>query len=252
MVPVDRIQVNPYQPRRQISAKELSQLVESIHNHGVIQPIVVSPVERGYQLIAGERRFRAARMAGLTRIPAVVRRADGETSAVLALVENLHRQSLSYWDEAEGFLRLHTEFHWTQSQIAETMGLSQSAVANKLRLLQLDRDIRRRIQEAGLTERHARVLLSLQADQERRTLLTLMIDNKWTVRQAEEWIAHRARGRNSHPATKAVVKDFRIVYNAFKKTLSAVEEAGMAVEMTQHEDSTGWEIRVRIPKNREG
>lgn len=251
MVPVDRIQVNPYQPRRHIGAEELRQLVQSIQHHGMIQPVVVIPVDRGYQLIAGERRYRAAKMAGMGRIPAIVRLADRETSAVLALVENLHRQSLSYWDEAEGFLRLHTEFQWTQHQIAETMGLSQSAVANKLRLLQLDSDTRRRIQEAGLSERHARLLLSLEGS-ERRELLALMTEHKWTVRQAEEWVASRDRRTVAPRPAKAVVKDFRIVYNAFKKTLNAVEDAGMAVEMTQHEDPQFWEIRVRIPKHQEG
>lgn len=253
MIPVNRIHVNPYQPRHNISSQELKRLVESLQHHGMLQPVVVSPIERGYQLIAGERRLRAARMAGFSRIPAVVRHADAEDSAILALVENLHRQSLSYWDEAEGFLRLHTEFHLTQSQIAEQMGISQSAVANKLRILHLESDIRRQIQEAGLSERHARLLLSVSSPHTRRELLALMVAEKWTVRQAEEWIQNQAQERPmARRLPKTVVKDFRIVYNAFRKTLDAVEDIGMAVEMTHSEEPQYWEIRVRIPKNQEG
>lgn len=253
MIPIDRIHVNPYQPRRRITSQELHQLAESIQHHGMLQPIVVCPIERGYQLIAGERRYRAARLAGLVRVPAIVRSADAEDSAVLALVENLHRQSLSYWDEAEGFLRLYTEFHLTQSQIAEQMGISQSAVANKLRILHLDSDLRRMIQEAGLSERHARIVLTVPSASERRELVKLMIEEHWTIRQAEAWIKARTEERTvTRRLPKTVVKDFRIVYNAFKKTLNAVEHTGMAVEMTHTEEPHYWEIRVRIPKNQEG
>ena len=250
MIPLDRIHVNPYQPRRQISAPELQRLVDSIRVHGILQPLIVCPVTRGYQLIAGERRFRAARLAGMTVIPAVVRPASAEDSAILALVENLHRQSLSYWDEAEGFLRLYQEFHLTQSEIAEEMGVSQSAVANKLRILNLEADLRRKIQEAGLSERHARLLLTLPQGRARRELLEQMIEQHMTIREAEQWMAQR--GAKTLDVPKTIVKDFRIVYNAFKKTLQAVENTGMAVEMTQTEHPQYWEIRVRIPKKQEG
>lgn len=252
MIPIERIVVNPYQPRKYISGLELKQLADSIRRHGLLQPIVVSPVQRGFQLIAGERRYRAAKMAGLSMVPAVVRKVQAEDGAVLALVENLHRQSLSYWDEAEGFLRLHTEFHLTQSQIAEQMGMSQSAVANKLRILHLESDIRRQIQEAGLSERHARLLLTLPTAKRRRELLQIMVEEKLTIRQAEEWVRNRSSSTGAGRLPKTVVKDFRIVYNAFKKTLDTVGTAGMAAEMTHVESDQYWEIRVRIPKNQEG
>ena len=168
MIPIERIAVNPSLPRRRITAQELRPLADSIRVHGLLQPIVVSPIQRGFQLVAGERRYRAAKLAGLARVPAVVRRVQAAGSAVLALVENLHRQSLSHWDAAEGFLRLDTEFHWTQSRIAGQMGVSQSAVANKLRILHLESDIRRQIQDAGLSERHARLLLTLPTAKRRR------------------------------------------------------------------------------------
>ncbi len=252
MIPLERIMVNPYQPRKRISGQELKQLADSIRRHGLLQPIVVSPIQRGFQFIAGERRYRAAKMAGLSMVPAVVRTAQAEDSAVLAMVENIHRQSLSYWDEAEGFLRLHTEFHWTQSQIAEQMGISQSAVANKLRVLHLESDIRRQIQQSGLSERHARLLLTLPTATLRRELLRVMIAEKLTIRQAEEWVKNRSSDSGARRLPKTVVKDFRIVYNAFKKTLDTVETAGMAAEMTHVESDHYWEIRVRIPKSQEG
>lgn len=252
MIPIERIAVNPYQPRRRITAQELRPLADSIRVHGLLQPIVVSPIQRGFQLVAGERRYRAAKLAGLARVPAVVRRVQAAGSAVLALVENLHRQSLSYWDAAEGFLRLDTEFHWTQSRIAGQMGVSQSAVANKLRILHLESDIRRQIQDAGLSERHARLLLTLPTAKRRRELLRMMIEDKLTIRQAEEWAKSRSSDTGARRLPKTVVKDFRIVYNAFKETLDTVGTAGMAAEMTHVESDDYWEIRVRIPKNQEG
>ncbi|MCY0899666.1 MAG: ParB/RepB/Spo0J family partition protein [Firmicutes bacterium] len=249
MVPIDRIRINPYQPRQRIREEELKRLARSIEIHGVIQPVVVTPVERGYQLVAGERRLRAALLVGLQEIPAVIRSADAKESALVALVENLQRQNLSYWDEAEGFLRLCTEFHLTQADIAEQMGISQSAVANKLRILHLESDIRRQLEEHGLSERHARLLLSLDSVEERRRLVAAMIQERLTVREAEEWIRRQRRDARQ---VKRVVKDFRIVYNAFEKTLRAVREAGVAAEMVHHEDEDVWEIRVRIAKYREG
>lgn len=249
-IPIDRIEMNPFQPRHGIDEDNLQLLANSIREHGLLQPVVVRRLDRGYQLIAGERRFRAARLAGLDVLPALIRRADSQDSAVLALIENLHRQSLSYWDEAEGFLRLHTEFHLTQAEIARQMGMSQGAVANKLRLLQLEADVTRKIQQHGLSERHARLLLSVPSSEGRRALVDAMIEHKLTVRQAEEWMRQEDV---SSPAkrvrrAKAAVKDFRIVYNAFERSVQAVQEAGMKVEMTHSEQDDCWEIRVRIAK----
>ncbi|MCY0878126.1 MAG: ParB/RepB/Spo0J family partition protein [Firmicutes bacterium] len=249
MVPIDRIALNPSQPRRRVREEDLRRLARSIEMHGMIHPLVVTPVERGYQLVAGERRLKAAQLAGLREVPAIIRPVSRGQSAVMALVENLQRQNLSYWDEAEGFLRLCTEFHLTQAEIAEQMGMSQSAVANKLRILQLEADIRQQLEEHGLSERHARVLLSLQNAEERRRLVAAMIQERLTVREAEEWIRRRRRDARQ---IKQVVKDLRIVYNAFEKTFQAVRDAGVAAEMVHHEDENVWEIRVRIAKYQEG
>lgn len=252
------ISVNPYQPRRRIQSEDLVALAESIRVHGIIQPVIVRPLARGYQLVAGERRLKAARLVGLERVPALVRSTSPEDSAVLALVENLQRKDLSYWDEAEGFFRLHHEFGQTQTQIALKMGLGQSTVANRMRILNLEPEIRQTIEDAGLSERHARVLLTLPRADDRRALVGLMVERDLTIREAEAWVAKRRDRDTAKPLSsskrsrRTVVKDFRIVYNAFKKTLATVEDAGMTVEMSHLEDHECWEIRVRIPKNQEG
>lgn len=258
-VPMDRISVSPCQPRRRINPEQLEWLADSIREHGILQPLIVRPLTRGYQLLAGERRLRAARLAGLGEVPVIVRDVDGETAALIALVENLQREDLSYWDEAEGYFRLQQEFRLSQTEIARRMGLSQGTVANKMRLLNLEGEVRALIEEAGLSEHHARIVLRVHHVGDRKLFCQRMIQESWTVRQAEEWVrAYLNHGsRQEKPSSPAkshrtVVKDFRIVYNAFKQTVRAVEKSGMDIEMSHVEDASFWEIRVRIPKNQEG
>ncbi|NMP20924.1 ParB/RepB/Spo0J family partition protein [Sulfobacillus harzensis] len=178
------VEANPFQPRRVFREEDLAELTASIRIHGVIQPILVRPVDGHYQLIAGERRVRAARAAGLRTIPAVVKEFSDREAVELALVENLQRSDLNPMEESLAYNRLIDEFGWTQEEIGARVGKSRSHVANYLRLLNLEEEIQRLISEQALTVAHAKVLLSV-ADGRRRELARRSAEEGWTVKQLE-------------------------------------------------------------------
>ena len=161
-LPVDAIAPNPYQPRQPFAREELDELAQSIRALGVLQPLTVRKGEGGWELVAGERRLRAARLAGLDRVPCLSVRVDGQTTSLLALVENVQRTDLDFWEEALALRRLLDTFHLSQEEAARRVGKSQSAVANKLRLLRLPPEVLARLRAGGFTERHARALLKLE------------------------------------------------------------------------------------------
>lgn len=178
------IGVNPFQPRKVFREEDLAELTQSIEVHGVIQPILVRPVDGGYQLIAGERRVRAARAVGLRTIPAVVRSLSDRESVELALVENLQRSDLNPMEESLAYNRLIDDFGWTQEEIGARVGKSRSHIANYLRLLHLEEDIQQLISEQSLTVAHAKVLLSV-TDERRQDLAQRCASEGWTVKQLE-------------------------------------------------------------------
>ena len=161
-VPVEEIVPGPLQPRQRISLEGLEELRDSIAQHGVLQPLTVRQKGERFELIAGERRLRAARMAGLQEVPCIVMDVDMEDSGVIALIENIQRRDLDFIEEAEGIRQLVRLFGLSQEQVARRLGKSQSAVANKLRLLRLPRDVLERLRDVGMGERHARALLRLE------------------------------------------------------------------------------------------
>ena len=183
--PVDRLSPNPFQPRRSFTQESLEELAESIRRHGVLQPVVVRPSGDGYQLIAGERRWRAAQIAGLRRIPAVVRELDD--------TENLQREDLNPIEEASAYRRLMDEFSMTQEQLSSAIGRSRPAIANAVRLLNLPADIQRAIEERRLSEGHARCLLAIPDQSDQLKAAAVIIANGLNVRQAEELVKGTAR-----------------------------------------------------------
>lgn len=189
-IPVEKIKANDYQPRKTFNEAALNKLVNSINKNGLAQPIIVRPCESGnYELIAGERRFRACRLAGYKAIPAIVKDVSNLESLQLALVENLDREDLNPLEEAEGYQRLIAEFNYTHSTIAELFGKSRSAVTNILRLISLPEDVKLAVEQNLIAEGHARALLGLDNKDRMSELLAQIIDNGWSVREVEQKVA---------------------------------------------------------------
>ncbi len=201
MIPVDSISPNPLQPRRRFNEESLEELAESMKEHGLVQPIIVRPAGTGYEILVGERRWRAAQIAGATAIPAVIRDAETSECLQIALVENLHRDDLNGIEEATAFRQLMEDFGLSQDEISQKVGKSRSAVANALRLLQLPVEVQAAVVAEEITPGHARALLALQGDPYQAILLQRIIEEDLSVRQAEE-IARRRLGGAEEPARK--------------------------------------------------
>jgi ParB family chromosome partitioning protein len=205
-IPIDRIRPNPRQPRQMMDQGQLEELAASIREHGVLQPILVTETLDGYQLVAGERRFRASRLAGLERIPAVVRQLADRDQLELALVENLQRADLGPMEEAHAFQALVDEFELTHDTIAQRLGRSKSAITNTLRLLDLDPEVQSAIADGRLTAGHARAIGGLPVSQQAHVARTV-IDQGFSVRQAEELVRRLREPREARPAAPRRVPD---------------------------------------------
>jgi len=187
-IEINVIETNPFQPRKEFSDEKLAELAESIRIHGIIQPLIVREVGNRYQLIAGERRFRAAKLVGLTRVPVVVREMTDQVMMEVALVENIQRENLNPMEEAEAYQRLMNEFQLTQDEIAKRVGKSRSAIANFLRLLNLPREIQSELLNGTLTMGHARALLGLKSETEQNQILEKIQTENLSVRETEELV----------------------------------------------------------------
>ncbi len=195
-IAIASIEMNPRQPRRHFDHGQMDDLIVSIKAHGILQPVLVSKKADGkYQLIAGERRLRAATMAGLLQVPAVVRETSDQERLELALIENIQRQDLSPLEEAQAYEELHRSFHLTQDEIAKKVGKSRSQVSNTIRLLQLPEQMQQALLEGRLSASNARTLLALEVDHEREKLFEAMIAGRYTVREAEEQVGAKGRAR---------------------------------------------------------
>ena len=184
-IPIDEIIPNRFQPRLQFDDRGLEELASSIKQHGIIQPLVLRRVEDKYEIIAGERRYKAAQLAGLTKVPAVIANIDDNKSAEVAIVENVQRKDLSAIEEARSYKNLLDKGYLTQAELAKKMGLSQSAIANKLRLLNLDEEVQKALMNNQISERHARSLLVLPSHEEQRKWLKRIINERMTVRDLD-------------------------------------------------------------------
>ena len=251
-IPIHKITPNPHQPRRIFDRTALEELADSIGRYGVITPLTVRKVGEGYMLIAGERRLRASKLAGLTNVPCYILDADDRRSAELALVENLQRKDLDPFEEAEGLLRLTREFGLTQQQAAEQIGKTQAAVANKLRLLKLWPDTVAVIREHHLTERHGRALLALEEEGEQVAAARYIAAQGLNVAQTEVYIEHLKHRMVSVEKPKAVrqgfIKDVRFFINSVTRAVDSVRSAGLDASCTQTTEGDNLLLTIVIPK----
>lgn len=247
---VAKILPNPSQPRKTFSEDELKGLAQSIAENGLLQPITVRKDGGSYYLIAGERRLRACRLAGLQDIPAIISPCDNEDSAVLALLENLQRKDLQMFEQANAILNLLREWHITQDEAAKRLGISQSYLANKLRLLRLTPEEQTEIIANGLTERHARALLRIENTAQRRQILETVINKKLNVSQTEELTASvlTPKQENRKPKRCFIPKDIRLFINTIDHAVDVMKTAGIEAKSERRETDEYIECTVRIPK----
>ncbi|MBU5676302.1 nucleoid occlusion protein [Alkaliphilus sp. MSJ-5] len=252
---VDKVIPNPYQPRRTFSQVGLEELSASIKAYGILQPISVRKIgEDKYELIAGERRLRAARLAELKTIPAIINNNYTDTdSAVLAIIENLQREDLNFIEEAEGYANLIEDHGFTQQELAERVGKNQSTIANKLRILRLGQNIKKRLLERGLTERHARALLKLPDDDLRENALDKVIKDDLNVKKTEQLIKTMLESIGKEKEVKPNQKirsfmNYRIYLNTLKQAYDVIKEKQENAEFQQVDKGEYIEVTVKIPK----
>lgn len=250
LLPHEIILPNPHQPRVRFDYNELEGLAVSIRTNGILQPINVRKNSDGsYELISGERRLRAARMVGMSKIPCIVMDVSDEQSALFAIIENVQRQNLDFFEEAVAIERLMTEHGLTQEEISKKLGKAQSTLSNKLRLLRLPETLRDKISCAGLTERHARALLVLPDNITRGRVLDIIIERHLTVSESERLIndVQRRKKSKNRPQMRAY-KDMRIFLNTLNHAVDAIRKAGIEADTAKSETDEYFEYVIRISK----
>lgn len=252
-IPIENIVPNPYQPRKVFSQSALEELSNSIKVYGILQPITVRVKDDKYELIAGERRFRAAKLAQLKSVPAIINNMSDESSAVLALLENLQREDLNFIEEAMGYENLIKEHEFTQQQLAEKLGKNQSTIANKLRILRLPSEIKIKLVENDLTERHARALLKLPNEELMKDIVDKVIKNELTVKKTEKLIKDilDELQADQEPEKKQNIKGtmgIRIYLNTMKQAFDAIIGTGIEAKYNEVDKGDYMEVVVKIPK----
>ena len=238
-VDVNKIEPNPYQPRREFD--DIDGLAQSIKQNGILQPLTVRRTENGFQLVAGERRLRAAKMLGLESVPCIPMTITERNSAMLALIENIQRRDLSFFDEAEAIAKLIDFYGMTQEDAAISLGKSQPSIANKLRLLKLDKEVQQKISEYGLTERHARALLRLKCKGDQLNIVDVFKEKNMNVEAAErcvEAFLQKEKDMSSFKKRSVVFKDVRLFVNTLNKAVEMMKAAGIEADSQriQNED----------------
>ncbi len=247
-VEVEKIEPNPYQPRREFD--DIEGLAQSIKQNGILQPLTVRRTEVGFQLVAGERRLRAAKMLGMAVVPCIPVTITERNSAVMALIENIQRRDLSFFDEAEAIAKLIDFYGMTQEDAAIKLGKSQPSVANKLRLLKLEKDVRNKVSEYGLTERHARTLLRLKCKGEQLDTVEAFHTRNMNVEAAERYVEallQKEKDLASLKKRSAVFKDVRLFVNTLNKAVEMMKAAGIEADSQRIQNEDYIEYIVKIP-----
>jgi len=250
-LPLTELVANQFQPRTVFDGDRIEELAVTIEEHGLLQPIVVRKQGTGYEIIAGERRYRAVRSLGWETIPAIVKEMTDETTASLALIENLQREDLTPIEEAEAYERLLALQDITQEVLARKLGRSQSTIANKLRLLRLPTDVREALKQRTITERHARALLPLKDEALQVTVLAEILEREWNVKETERRVERlmtpQPPKKKRH---KSFARDTRIALNTLRDSVDMIEQTGLTIEKEEVDCEEYVEVRIRIVKAR--
>lgn len=261
-IPIEKIVPNRFQPRTVFDDEKIEELSRTIHTHGVIQPIVLRPSTEAdgmYEIIAGERRYRAMKKLEWKEVPAIVRALNDKETASIALIENLQREELTAIEEALAYQQLLELHSLTQEALAQRLGKGQSTVANKIRLLKLPQFVQDAILKREISERHARALIAIKDEQLQMQLIAAVKEYDWNVRQLEDQIQQLLNPQEEEPEEKqkpkkakrkAISKDVRIALNTIKQSLSMVTKSGIDVKTEEEDNDEYYQITVKIPKKK--
>ena len=256
-LPAEDIIPSPVQPRKNFDEDGIKELADSIAEYGILNPLTVRLRGGKYELVAGERRLRAARLAGVSDVPCILLDVNMEDASLIALVENLQRRDLDFVEEANGLSQLIRLFGMSQEEAARRIGKSQSAVANKLRLLKLPRDVLETLRDKGLTERHGRALLRLEDGLSQRKALKYILEHDLTVAMTDEYIDALLRSQQDEaeedkpgPKRKFIMKDVRIFMNTLMRGLDLMKQGGIDAGMEQTETEDELILTISIPKGK--
>lgn len=253
-IPINAVRPNPQQPRRSFDETALRELADSISAYGILQPLTVRDRGGVYELVAGERRLRAARIAGLREVPCLIAEVGEEDAALLALIENLQRRDLDYMEEAAAIARLIRRYGLSQQQAAEKLGKSQPTIANKLRLLRLSAPVIDCLRQYGLTERHARTLLRLTDPEQQLAAARHIGKRGLNVAQTEQYIDRLTAENRTEPPRRRptyIIKDVRLFLNSMERGVRLMQSAGVGAEVGRRDTEEEILLTIHIPKRRE-
>lgn len=243
-VAVEKIVPNPYQPRIEFNQEALMELAQSIRENGLIQPITLKQKEDHYEIVAGERRYRACQLAGMMEIPATLLDIDEAKMAEVALVENIQRENLSAIEEAKAFLQILKISGCTQSELAMKMGKSQSSIANKIRLLNLSENVQNAVSGRIITERHARSLIGMDPKKQEE-MLEKIVKKGLNVTQTEQMIKQKKKDKVT---VKGFTRDIKIALNTVRQAFEMIKRTGIKAELKEYEDEDGYNMVIHFPK----
>lgn len=256
-VNVASIHPNPYQPRATFDEESIAELAQSIQQVGLLQPLLVRKVDDGYELVAGERRLRAVTSLGMEKVACIVQQdIEDESSAMMALIENLQREDLHYLEEAQCYQKLLETYGLTQEELANRLGKSQSSIANKLRLLKLSDEVKAAMTEKRLSERHARALLKLTDDKQRLDAVERIAAKGLSVKETEQMVEktlnkaydEKQDGAKPRPKLMRIVRDYRLFMNTINQAVNQLRESGMTVEVEESDRADGVDIKISVTR----
>ena len=256
-VNVASIHPNPYQPRATFDEESIAELAQSIQQVGLLQPLLVRKVDDGYELVAGERRLRAVTSLGMEKVACIVQQdIEDESSAMMALIENLQREDLHYLEEAQCYQKLLETYGLTQEELANRLGKSQSSIENKLRLLKLSDEVKAAMTEKRLSERHARALLKLTDDKQRLDAVERIAEKGLSVKETEQMVEktlnkaydEKQDGAKPRPKLMRIVRDYRLFMNTINQAVNQLRESGMTVEVEQSDRADGVDIKISVTR----